>query len=57
MTRAILAVIAVMGALVLLGRRFRVEPLAPAPIPDEWDSFVPMAAWRPAYVTAAEWRN
>ena len=31
-------------ALRMLARRFRVEPLGPAPEPDE---YVPMAAWLP----------
>lgn len=66
MTRLVLLVLTVMGALVLLGRRLRFEPVPPAPIDDvDWlrefvigehgpEVVVPL---RGAYLAAAEWRN
>lgn len=69
MTRLLLA-LAAMGALVLLGRRLRVEPVVPAPIDDvdwlfDWvmephdvrvenTTVVPPRA---PYLTTLEWRN
>jgi hypothetical protein len=57
MTRLALLLAAV-GALVLLGRVARVGPRAPAPIDDvDWLMEVMEPVYRPAYLTAAEWRN
>jgi hypothetical protein len=57
---ALAALFAIVGALYMLARRFRVEPLGPAPEPDDIDWLLPWVMEptpRGTYLTASEWRN
>lgn len=57
--RLVLLALAALVTLHMLGRRFRVEPRDPAPL-DDVDWFVDWVIeprYRPAYLTASEWRN